>query len=668
MHRYIIFLFFAIIGAANLFAQNKLSEKRLSVHWVNVALKNAFQELSQETNLEFSYSSDIPSDKKIDYQCKNKTVVEIVKDIVGHDCSVEIHDNYLIIKIPLRKSVEINLVILDRLTEKPIPYVSILSSGRWKSTMTDEDGVANISLAAGDNQEQLQIRHINYIDTSIVLTNEDIQKKIYLTQKVDTLENILLIGKLQKSFWSFLLPKYLKRQSLNLHDIFKKGPAQFSLLPGFGTRGRLQSQAINNFSVNVLGGYSMRTDGLEVGGLFNLSQGSSHALQVGGLTNMVGGSFTGIQVAGLHNNVIDTVRGLQLSGMSNKTQSVLKGVQISPFYNEARINKGLQIGLVNSSDSSYGYSIGLLNFVKSGHFGLHAFNSDFFSVGLGFRTGTKRTFTEIQLAHRNRTDDRLLMAGIVLGTDIPFSKRVGLELSVGVYQGLGGWTSNVGYLRSKNSESSMFQYNALLYFPIMKNISFLGGVTRYTNFNDNYSNRRRDWWGWQGGAVWYFNQAGKQNKPLIDKKDWSLSVAISQGTNLDFDSPVYGSDVQIRRKLDTRVYLQLTQGYSYYGGSDVGYYPYNNYDYNFPESNKFKRKGIFSSLVGLSFYPKNQNRFYIGSSVGFFYLHKPSFSYSPYIGWDLSSRFAIEAQFQKTIAGEWAYSTATATIRYNIFR
>ena len=45
----------------------------------------------------------------------------------------------------------------------------------------------------------------------------------------------------------------------------------------------------------------------------------------------------------------------------------MNGAQVAGVFNYAKKLRGVQIGLINVSDTSDGYSIGLLNLVKQGY-------------------------------------------------------------------------------------------------------------------------------------------------------------------------------------------------------------------------------------------------------------------------------------------------------------
>ncbi|OYW18030.1 MAG: hypothetical protein B7Z54_06910, partial [Sphingobacteriales bacterium 12-47-4] len=81
------------------------------------------------------------------------------------------------------------------------------------------------------------------------------------------------LGKVERTgMGKFLLSSGQKIQSLNLKKFFTERPFQVSLIPGLSSHGKLSSQVINKFSLNVLGGYTAGTQGIEIGGIFNIDK------------------------------------------------------------------------------------------------------------------------------------------------------------------------------------------------------------------------------------------------------------------------------------------------------------------------------------------------------------------------------------------------------------
>ena len=131
----------------------------------------------------------------------------------------------------------------------------------------------------------------------------------------------------------FLLSSKQKVQSLNLKNFFTSRPFQVSFTPGLSTHGKLSSQVVNNFSLNVIGGYTAGTNGVEIGGIFNIDKKEVKYVQAAGIFNMAGGNVKGVQMAGINNTVLDTVKALQAAGVRNYVKGKLNGVQLAGVYN-----------------------------------------------------------------------------------------------------------------------------------------------------------------------------------------------------------------------------------------------------------------------------------------------------------------------------------------------
>jgi hypothetical protein len=135
----------------------------------------------------------------------------------------------------------------------------------------------------------------------------------------------------------------------------------------------------NQYSFNMLGGYSLGGRSIEIGGVFNIVRNEAKYLQLAGVFNLVGEDFRGVQLAGCVNRVGSHFKGIQLSGLYNQAKilngfqltgginlvDTLKGVQLAPV-NIARLMAGSQFGVINIADSATGPMFGLINIVKKG--------------------------------------------------------------------------------------------------------------------------------------------------------------------------------------------------------------------------------------------------------------------------------------------------------------
>jgi hypothetical protein len=175
-------------------------------------------------------------------------------------------------------------------------------------------------------------------------------------------------------------------------------------LTGFANilRGKMSGAQISGF-------YNMTTHnvtGLQLAGFANTTWLDVKLLQVAGFAN-IGRNVTGMQLSGFANVARGRVDGLQLAGFANFAQQVnvaqisgfmniaykvIKGIQFAPGLNIAGKVKGLQMGLVNYSDSTSGLSIGFLSIVRKGFHQLELSGNDRFFVEAAFKTGTKRFY------------------------------------------------------------------------------------------------------------------------------------------------------------------------------------------------------------------------------------------------------------------------------------
>lgn len=166
-------------------------------------------------------------------------------------------------------------------------------------------------------------------------------------------------------------------------------PVQVTFITPFGTNGIDAPHIQNKFSLNILTGVNGGVQGLEVGGLVNVTTGSIKGTQVAGLGNYVHNESTGAQIGGLFNVGRGYVNGLQVGGLLNVSLEGGRGNQTAGLLN---VNNGgftgLQVGgLVNANIREVkGLQIaGLINYaggeVTSGQIG------GLVNVGLGDTRG-----------------------------------------------------------------------------------------------------------------------------------------------------------------------------------------------------------------------------------------------------------------------------------------
>ncbi len=263
----------------------------------------------------------------------------------------------------------------------------------------------------------------------------------------------------------------------NLSDTTSLG-FQFSFVPYVGTNGINSGNFVNDYSFNLLGGYSAGTRKLELGGLFNINRSDMTGVQLAGLFNQVGGKVDGVQLAGLFNSNLDSVEAVQLAGLLNFSTGPIDGVQVaglanfSPrkisgvqvagvmnftaaevegsqvagvlnftpkdvkgsqvgLVNFAHKVDGFQLGFLNYADSMSGVPVGFLSFVRTGYHTLELGINEVTPLNLAFRTGKREFFTFPFIGIRPEIDEQLTWSfGYGVGTAPRLGKKTYLNIEL----------------------------------------------------------------------------------------------------------------------------------------------------------------------------------------------------------------------------------------------
>ena len=142
-------------------------------------------------------------------------------------------------------------------------------------------------------------------------------------------------------------------------------PFGLDLLPYVGTSSATRWRpSPRRASLNLIGGLSGGTRGLEIGGALNLNQGPMTGMQIGGVVNPVDGEVLGVQIGGALNLVSQGVKGLQIGGAANLVAGDMSGIQVGGAANVVGGDvSGLQIGGAANLVSGHvkGVQLGAMN-------------------------------------------------------------------------------------------------------------------------------------------------------------------------------------------------------------------------------------------------------------------------------------------------------------------
>ena len=601
----IIFSFF-INASTN---SQAILQKNISLDINNQRLDNVLEILSNKGNFYFSYNSSIvKKDSLVSFRASNKTVKEILSLLFNTTYEFRESGNYIIIrKAPIRMTLvtqkavteeriySVSGYVYDEQSGAAINEASIYEKTILASALTNTDGFFKIKLKSGKTSTaELTVSKEFYEDTTIKIqprynqevsitmmpielpgSTEVISPEDYLTPdslQVTTDTTVAdqspvitdSIKVQQTGVGRFLLSGKQKVQSLNLKNFFTTRPFQISLVPGVSTQGQLNSQVINNFSLNIFGGYTAGTNGFEVGGLFNIDQKDVKYFQSAGLFNSVGGEvkgfqaaginnlvqdnvtgmqaaginnfvtgkMSGFQVSGIYNHVSDSVKGaqiagignfskekvsgVQISGVSNISNREMNGVQIAGVINYAKKLRGVQIGLINIADTSAGYSIGLINIIIKGYHKLSFSFNEIQNFNAAFKTGNSKLYSILGAGLNASDSNKVYSFGYGLGSELSLNKKKTLSINPELscqYLYLGSWDYlNLLNRFNLNLNVKLGKYVSLFAGPSFsvyvtdQNVGFSG--YRFpippSGYNTTkFSSKVTGWFGWNAGINFF---------------------------------------------------------------------------------------------------------------------------------------------------------------------
>ena len=424
-----------LLSAQNLFTRNiDMSEYK------HATLQTIFAEIANQKNIHFSYNSSLLDlDSTVQVKAFNGMLIDYMENLLGSKYFFKESGKHLIITYaPKRLDAEVDWktsqknkgmivgVVRDVRTNKKLPYASVYDRLTFQSaTLSDDEGYFELNVKHPEQTISITLSKENYRDTTITVMLPIEVRKGKKGRQIGYYSVIDSSNSIYKNFFGSLFTSSTERlQSMNLGGFFAYSPFQVSLTPGLSTHGFMNSQVVNNFSLNIIGGSTAGVDGFEMAGIFNVNQFDVKGGQVAGAINVVGGNVEGIQLAGLSNVTLGNNKGIQIAGMWNNADT-LKGFQLAGALNMAKSGKGTQLaggmnsskdrignqiagginiakkvngiqlaGLLNIADSS-DYPIAVLNLIKNGKktIGVQIDESRFLSVN--FRSGGRVLYSNL---------------------------------------------------------------------------------------------------------------------------------------------------------------------------------------------------------------------------------------------------------------------------------
>lgn len=515
-------------------------DTEISVHADKKPLGSILDLMEQKGNFRFAYYSKlVAKDSVVSIHADQSTVKEVLDQLLNNKYEYKESKGFIILRyaplelaLLLEKNTAVgeyhvvNGSIVDVRTNKPIENASVYEKNALQSTLTDKNGFFELRLKNIQQTIELTVAKENYKSITMMFLSEiTIQMGSKKTNQ-DYVDGDF--SEIERSgIGRFFISSRQKIQSLNIGGFIADVPVQASLIPGLSTRGMMNSQINSSFSLNLLGGYTGGVRGLEIAGLYNIDRMNVEALQMAGIFNTVGGSVKGVQLAGVYNNVFGDLKGLQMSGIHNSVKGSQIGLQITGIYNNVQKDSkgiqiaaihntvngsqnglqisgiynagnekvrglqiagvlnytkelnGIQIGLINVTGSSSGYSFGLLNFKKNGYQKLSITSNEISDINFSIKTGDDKLYTILMAGRSERNEEEKLTSfGVGLGKNIHLGRRLTYNPEISTqYLYLGNW-DNYNFL---------YKFDSPLTFRLFKGVALSAGPS----FNI-YSSQRRD--------------------------------------------------------------------------------------------------------------------------------------------------------------------------------
>lgn len=453
---YVLTFVLFLLAVAGMAQNIPLLERTVTLELDDEPVEKVLKLISKEAKVTFAYTSaEIDIDQNVSASFKTKTVREILELIFKGNVSFREKGKHIILtKVPPQPKKTsaiqpkipffINGYVIDAVTGEKITGVSIYDTRTLTAAVSNEFGYFSMMLREPVEENRLAVSRKNYNDTALVVKEDtyvfikiplspESRPEVPPVVKYDTISKIVtdtvfvapkvVSDTIQQDSIVTLEPDWgLSQKDTLLHE-----KVQGSFFPFVGTNGKESGRTVNDFSFNLVGGYSAGTKMLELGGIFNINLGDVSYWQLAGLMNFNEGRMRGFQAAGLFNTNRKGVKGFQVAGIANVNNGQsnrsngaqvagiinirtgqfrgaqfagvmniskrrMRGIQVAPFVNYASNLKGMQIGFINIADTLRGVPIGFISYVKRGYHKLEISADEIFYTNIAFRTGTHKFY------------------------------------------------------------------------------------------------------------------------------------------------------------------------------------------------------------------------------------------------------------------------------------
>ncbi len=262
--------------------------------------------------------------------------------------------------------------------------------------------------------------------------------------------------------------------------------------------------------------------GVSLGALFNVNR-KLNGVQIGGITNISSGVDKGVQVAGAVNVSAGYMRGLQLSAYNYA--DTLNGSQIGLINVAMTHPRGVQIGVVNYTRDTVARKIGLVNISPKTRIDYMAFGGTASKINGALRFRNRSTYSIVGIGSHYMGFDSKFSGAVFyrLGQYFTLSPRLSLSGDVGYYhiETFDTGSDDPERLRSLQLHlNADYQLND--YIGIYSSLGY--GDTRYYAHNRHY---RNGFIGHLGLTVRYHRSSSTGVAGLVERHRGTMRNAVN---------------------------------------------------------------------------------------------------------------------------------------------
>ena len=188
-------LFFMFLGIASVSAVSYAQNTKLTLDMQNVTLYEVISEIEKQSEFMFFYKSgEIDNTLKVSIQAKDKTITEILNEIMTNaDLAYIVNNKHVMIakkNSVVFQQITVTGVVTDRF-EEPMPGAQVFVKGTNMGVITDQEGKFEIKV--NDQNSFLVFTYVGYVTQEIQVGN---QHAINVTMLEDTrmIDEIIVVG------------------------------------------------------------------------------------------------------------------------------------------------------------------------------------------------------------------------------------------------------------------------------------------------------------------------------------------------------------------------------------------------------------------------------------------------------------------------------------------